>query len=130
MIDVATLLRGAAARVDPVDAALLVAHALARTRSWRYAHGDDPVEEHAVVVESLGPQRLARLRLHTCVERIGRIGVELVESLQARARVVVLHVGHQHPERREGPLPRRHDHLGDSQLTRHVDSDESPAAAE
>jgi release factor glutamine methyltransferase len=47
MIDVATLLRGAAARVDPVDAALLVAHALGRTRSWLYAHGDDPVDEAA-----------------------------------------------------------------------------------
>jgi release factor glutamine methyltransferase len=47
MIDVATLLRGAAARVDPVDAALLVAHALGRSRSWLYAHGDDPVDEAA-----------------------------------------------------------------------------------
>jgi release factor glutamine methyltransferase len=45
MTDVATLLREASARVDPVDAALLVAHALGRTRTWLYAHGDDAVED-------------------------------------------------------------------------------------
>ncbi|MGN6111507.1 MAG: peptide chain release factor N(5)-glutamine methyltransferase [Luteimonas sp.] len=45
MTDVATLLRDAAARVDPVDAALLVAHALGRPRTWLYAHGDDAVDD-------------------------------------------------------------------------------------
>jgi release factor glutamine methyltransferase len=48
MTDVATLLRDAAARVDPVDAALLVAHALGRPRSWLYAHGDDAVDDAAL----------------------------------------------------------------------------------
>lgn len=36
-----TLLREAGARVDPVDAALLLAHALGKPRAWLYAHGDD-----------------------------------------------------------------------------------------
>src|SRR5690606_39307179 len=35
------LLRDAARRVDPVDAALLLAHAAGRLRSWLYAHGDE-----------------------------------------------------------------------------------------
>ena len=35
------LLRDAARRVDPVDAALLLAHAAGRSRSWLYAHGDE-----------------------------------------------------------------------------------------
>ena len=34
------LLRGASARVDPADAALLLAHVLQRSRGWLYAHGD------------------------------------------------------------------------------------------
>jgi release factor glutamine methyltransferase len=45
MGDVATLLREASARVEPADAALLVAHALGRTRTWLYAHGDDAVDD-------------------------------------------------------------------------------------
>ena len=47
MTDVATLLRAASARVDPVDAALLVAYALGRTRTWLFAHGDDAVDDAA-----------------------------------------------------------------------------------
>lgn len=47
MGDVATLLREASARVEPADAALLVAHALGRTRTWLYAHGDEAVEDAA-----------------------------------------------------------------------------------
>jgi release factor glutamine methyltransferase len=47
MTDVATLLREASARVEPSDAALLVAHALGRTRTWLYAHGDDAVDDAA-----------------------------------------------------------------------------------
>jgi len=48
MTDVATLLRQAASRVDAADAALLVAHALGRTRTWLYAHGDDAVDAAAL----------------------------------------------------------------------------------
>jgi release factor glutamine methyltransferase len=47
MSDVATLLREASARVEAADAALLVAHALGRTRTWLYAHGDDAVDDAA-----------------------------------------------------------------------------------
>lgn len=36
-----TLLRDASARIDPADAALLLAHALGRSRGWLYAHGDE-----------------------------------------------------------------------------------------
>src|SRR5690606_8132536 len=38
------LLRDATRRVDPVDAALLLAHAAGQSRSWLYAHGDDEVD--------------------------------------------------------------------------------------
>ena len=38
------LLSDAARRVDPVDAALLLAHAAGRSRSWVYAHGDDQAD--------------------------------------------------------------------------------------
>ncbi len=48
MTDVAALLRQAASRVDAADAALLVAHALGRTRTWLYAHGDDVVDASAL----------------------------------------------------------------------------------
>ncbi len=48
MTDVAALLRRAASRVDAADAALLVAHALGRTRTWLYAHGDDVVDASAL----------------------------------------------------------------------------------
>lgn len=48
MTDVATLLRQAASRVDAADAALLVAHALGRTRTWLYAHGDEVVDAAAL----------------------------------------------------------------------------------
>jgi release factor glutamine methyltransferase len=42
---VQSLLREApAAALDPVDAELLLAHALGRSRSWLYAHRDDPVD--------------------------------------------------------------------------------------
>jgi release factor glutamine methyltransferase len=47
MTDVATLLRDASARVEPVDAALIVAHALGRSRTWLYTHGDEVVEAAA-----------------------------------------------------------------------------------
>lgn len=40
-----SLLRDAANRVDPADAAVLLAHAVDRPRSWLYAHGDDDVED-------------------------------------------------------------------------------------
>src|SRR5690606_28303897 len=38
------LLRDATRRVDPVDAALLLAHAAGQSRAWLYAHGDDEAE--------------------------------------------------------------------------------------
>ena len=38
------LLRDATRRVDPVDAALLLAHAVGKSRSWLYAHGDDQAD--------------------------------------------------------------------------------------
>src|SRR5690606_7070456 len=38
------LLRDATRRVDPVDAALLLAHAAGRSRTWLYAHGDDEAD--------------------------------------------------------------------------------------
>ena len=38
------VLRQASERVDRVDAAALLAHALARSSAWLYAHGDDPIE--------------------------------------------------------------------------------------
>lgn len=48
MTDVATFLRAASARIDAADAALLVAHALGRDRSWLYAHGDDTLDAAAL----------------------------------------------------------------------------------
>ncbi len=42
------LLRAAAARVEPGDAALLLAHALGRPRAWLYAHGDESPDAAAV----------------------------------------------------------------------------------
>lgn len=42
------LLREAGSRVDPADAALLLAHALGRPHSWLYAHGDDDMDPAAV----------------------------------------------------------------------------------
>ena len=44
---VGSLLAGAAALIDPVDAQLLLAHALGRDRGWLYAHGRDPVDADA-----------------------------------------------------------------------------------
>lgn len=41
------LLRAASARVDPTDAALLLAHALQRPHTWLYAHGDDAIDAAA-----------------------------------------------------------------------------------
>lgn len=38
------LLRESTRRVDPVDAALLLAHAAGRSRTWLYAHGDDEAD--------------------------------------------------------------------------------------
>jgi release factor glutamine methyltransferase len=38
------LLRDAASRIDAADATVLLAHALARPRTWLYAHGDDEVD--------------------------------------------------------------------------------------
>jgi release factor glutamine methyltransferase len=38
------LLREAASRIDAGDAAVLLAHAVGRPRSWLYAHGDDDIE--------------------------------------------------------------------------------------
>ena len=38
------LLDAARGRVDPDDAAVLLAHVLGRARAWLYAHGGDPVE--------------------------------------------------------------------------------------
>jgi len=48
MTDVAALLREASARVGATDAAPLLAHALGRSRTWLYAHGDDAVDAAAV----------------------------------------------------------------------------------
>lgn len=42
------LLRAASARIDPADAAVLLAHALQRPRSWLYAHGDAVVDGAAL----------------------------------------------------------------------------------
>lgn len=42
------LLRAAAARVEPGDAALLLAHALGRPRAWLYAHGDEAPDPAAM----------------------------------------------------------------------------------
>src|SRR5690606_41312854 len=41
-------LRAAAARVEPGDAALLLAHALGRPRAWLYAHGDEAPDPAAM----------------------------------------------------------------------------------
>ena len=38
------LLRDASSRIDATDAALLLAHAVGRPRSWLYAHGDDDLD--------------------------------------------------------------------------------------
>lgn len=54
------LLRDATRRVDPVDAALLLAHAAGRSRSWLYAHGDEEADaETAGRFESLVARRVA-----------------------------------------------------------------------
>jgi release factor glutamine methyltransferase len=50
------LLRDAAARIDPVDAEWLLAHALGKPRSWLYAHADEivgpePAERFASLVD-------------------------------------------------------------------------------
>lgn len=39
------VLRDARARVEPADAEWLLAHVLGKSRSWLYAHGDDPLEQ-------------------------------------------------------------------------------------
>ena len=41
------LLREAGSRVDPADAALLLAHALGRSHAWLYTHGDDDMDAAA-----------------------------------------------------------------------------------
>jgi release factor glutamine methyltransferase len=41
------LLRNASGRIDPVDAAMLLAHVLGQPRSWLHAHGDDDVADAA-----------------------------------------------------------------------------------
>lgn len=43
----AHLLAAARSRIDPVDAEWLLAHALARPRSWLFAHAQDPVDAEA-----------------------------------------------------------------------------------
>jgi release factor glutamine methyltransferase len=43
MTTVAALLREARERIAPADAELLLAHALARSRTWLLAHGDDDI---------------------------------------------------------------------------------------
>lgn len=54
------LLRDASARVDPADAALLLAHALGQPRAWLYAHGDDIPDDAAQArFEALLDRRLA-----------------------------------------------------------------------
>lgn len=40
-----SLLRDAASRVDPIDAAVLLGHVLDRPRAWLYAHGDEDVDD-------------------------------------------------------------------------------------
>jgi release factor glutamine methyltransferase len=40
-----SLLRDAASRMDPTDAAVLLAHVLDRPHAWLYAHGDDDVDD-------------------------------------------------------------------------------------
>ena len=54
------LLRDAGARIDPVDAQWLLVHALAKPRSWLYAHGDD-IGDAALVArfEALVARRVA-----------------------------------------------------------------------
>jgi release factor glutamine methyltransferase len=42
------LLRDATSRIDPADAAVLLAHAVGHPRSWLYAHGDDDVDAATV----------------------------------------------------------------------------------
>jgi release factor glutamine methyltransferase len=42
------VLREASARIDATDAALLLAHALSRPRSWLYAHGGDAIDAQAL----------------------------------------------------------------------------------
>src|SRR5690606_29026870 len=53
------LLRAASARVDPADAALLLAHALQRSRAWLYGHGDEAVDAAAAA----GFERLLERRV-------------------------------------------------------------------
>ena len=38
------LLREAGTRIDAADAAALLMHALGRSRSWLYAHGDEAID--------------------------------------------------------------------------------------
>lgn len=42
-MSVRALLNAAAARIDPIDAEWLLAHALSQSRAWLFAHRDDPV---------------------------------------------------------------------------------------
>lgn len=61
------LLRDASARIDPADAALLLAHALGRSRGWLYAHGDEVPEPallrrfEALLARRLGGEPVAYL---------------------------------------------------------------------
>lgn len=58
--DASQLLRRAGARIDPADAALLLAHALRRSQAWLYAHATDPVEAAAAAeFEALVARRTA-----------------------------------------------------------------------
>ena len=54
------LLRAASARIDPADAALLLAHVLQRPRSWLYAHADAGIDGDAAArFEALLARRAA-----------------------------------------------------------------------
>src|SRR5690606_23736537 len=53
-------LRAARARIDPVDAEVLLAHALGQGRGWLYAHGDAPLAPVAAAAfQALVDRRLA-----------------------------------------------------------------------
>jgi len=59
MDTIESVLRAARARIDQVDAEVLLAHALGQGRSWLYAHGDAPIPPAAMAAfETLVQRRL------------------------------------------------------------------------
>ena len=94
------------------------------------AHLDRAVEQTLRRTEALGLEQASCLLLHLSETGLGFGGVKLRQQLHVGASEVVLNICHEHAERREGSLPRRHDYFGDAELARDVDGNEATPATE